>query len=158
MEKIAIFAGSFCPFTKGHEDIVQKALPLFDKIVIAIGHNFNKRDAFSIENRLAWIEQIYEHESRIEVTAYQGLTTDFCRRMGARYLIRGIRNAADFSIEQEMAAINHRLAPEVETIFLPCAPEWAVVSSSFVRELWSLGADYSEFLSYKLPNKQRYSE
>ena len=151
MPAIAVFAGSFSPFTKGHEDIVQKALPLFDKIFIAIGHNYNKKDAFSVEQRMKWIQNLYVGNPKVEVLAYEGLTVDFCRKVGATHLVRGVRNTADFQMEQEMCLINRQLAPELETVLLPASPQWAAVSSTLVRELWQLGADYSPFVSYKLP-------
>ena len=117
MEKIAVFAGSFCPFTKGHEEIVAKALPLFDKIIIAIGYNIQKQNLFTVEQRTQWIHDLYAGNPAVEVTSYTGLTVDLCRRTGARFLIRGLRNAADFLAEQEMAAANHCLCPDVETVF-----------------------------------------
>ena len=153
MDKIAVFAGSFCPFTKGHEEIVAKALPLFDKVIIAIGYNIQKQNLFTVEQRMKWIRDLYSGNPAVEVTSYTGLTVDLCRRTGARFLIRGLRNAADFLAEQEMAAANHRLCPDVETVFLASSPELSAVSSSLVRELWSFGADYSPYLSYKLPDK-----
>lgn len=151
MPTTAVFAGSFCPFTKGHEDIVAKALPLFDHILIAIGHNFQKRDVFSVEQRTLWIQQLYQNEPKIKVITYQGLTVDVCREHQAGYLIRGLRNASDYAIEEEMRLANKMLNPEVETIFIPASSQWAAVSSTLVRELWSLGADYTPYLSYKLP-------
>lgn len=151
MEKIAVFAGSFCPFTKGHEDIVSKALPLFDRIIIAIGHNYNKRDVFSVEERMGWIQSLYSAIPTVEVRSYTGLTVDFCRKVGARYLVRGLRNPLDFMQEQELAKVNRQLNADVETVFLLSSPEWEIVSSSLVRELWSHGADYSPYVSYKLP-------
>lgn len=154
MEKTAVFAGSFCPFTKGHEDIIAKALPLFDKIIIAIGHNYQKKDAFTVEQRIHWISDLYADEPRISVRAYTGLTTEFCRQEKARYLIRGVRNILDFSQEQEMADINQQLYPDLETMLFLASAQCRVISSSLVRELWSLGADYSPYLSYKLPDYQ----
>ncbi len=151
MEKIAVFAGSFCPFTKGHEEIVSKALPLFDRIIIAIGHNYNKRDVFSVEERIGWIQSLYSAIPTVEVRSYTGLTVDFCRKVGARYLVRGLRNPLDFMQEQELAKVNRQLNADVETVFLLSSPEWEIVSSSLVRELWSHGADYSPYVSYKLP-------
>lgn len=151
MEKIAVFAGSFCPFTKGHEEIVSKALPLFDRIIIAIGHNYNKRDVFSVEERMGWIQSLYSAIPTVEVRSYTGLTVDFCRKVGARYLVRGLRNPLDFMQEQELAKVNRQLNADVETVFLLSSPEWEIVSSSLVRELWSHGADYSPYVSYKLP-------
>lgn len=154
MEKTAVFAGSFSPFTKGHEDIIAKALPLFDKIIIAIGHNYQKKDAFTVEQRIHWISNLYADEPRISVRAYTGLTTEFCRQEKARYLIRGVRNILDFSQEQEMADINQQLYPDLETMLFLASAQCRVISSSLVRELWSLGADYSPYLSYKLPDYQ----
>lgn len=151
MKKIAVFAGSFCPFTKGHEDIVSKALPLFDQIIIAIGHNIDKKDIFSVEDRLQWIKSIYQDTPTVKVVAYTGLTVDFCRENGANYLIRGIRNSLDFMKEQELALVNRKLNPDIETVFLLASPGCEIISSSLVRELWSHGADYSPFVSYKLP-------
>lgn len=151
MKKIAVFAGSFCPFTKGHEDIVSKALPLFDQIIIAIGHNIDKKDIFSVEDRLQWIRSIYQDTPTVKVVAYTGLTVDFCRENGANYLIRGIRNSLDFMKEQELALVNRKLNPNIETVFLLASPGCEIISSSLVRELWSHGADYSPFVSYKLP-------
>lgn len=151
MKKIAVFAGSFCPFTKGHEDIVSKALPLFDQIIIAIGHNIDKKDIFSVEDRLQWIRSIYQDTPTVKVVAYTGLTVDFCRENGANYLIRGIRNPLDFMKEQELALVNRKLNPDIETVFLLASSGCEIISSSLVRELWSHGADYSPFVSYKLP-------
>ena len=151
MEKTAVFAGSFCPFTKGHEDIVQQALPLFDKIIIAIGHNINKKDTFTVEQRMQWIQKLYADCPKVEVVAYTGLTVDFCRNVNARYLIRGVRNGQDFANEQTMAEINRKLNPDVETVLFLASQQWLIVSSSLVRELWSFGADYSPYLSYQLP-------
>ncbi len=151
MEKIAVFAGSFCPFTKGHEDIVRRAKQLFDKIIIAIGHNPDKKDAFSVQERLDWIGNIYNNDPKIEVAAYEGLTVDFCRKNNATYMIRGVRNASDITSESELALINHELCDSIETVVLFTSPEFRAVSSSLVRELWRLGQDYSKYLSYKLP-------
>ena len=151
MEKIAVFAGSFCPFTKGHEDIVRKALPLFDKLIIAIGHNISKKDLFPVEDRLHWIESLYHDNPAVKVVTYTGLTVDFCKKEDANYLVRGIRNPLDFMQEQELAQVNRHLNPDVETVFLLSSPGCGIISSSLVRELWSHGADYTPYVSYKLP-------
>lgn len=151
MEKIAVFAGSFCPFTKGHEDIVGKALSLFDKLIIAIGHNINKKDLFSVEERLHWIENLYHDNPAVKVLTYTGLTVDFCKEAGANFMVRGIRNPLDFMQEQELAQVNRQLNPKVETVFLLASPNCEIISSSLVRELWSHGADYTPYISYKLP-------
>ncbi|MBO4489061.1 MAG: pantetheine-phosphate adenylyltransferase [Bacteroidales bacterium] len=151
---IAVFAGSFCPYTKGHEDILNKVMPLFDTIYIAIGHNVRKQDVFSVEERMEWISKLYANNDKIRVVTYTGLTVDLCRQVGAQYLIRGIRNSADYQMEQEMGLINEQLNAEVKTLFVPTSPKWAAVSSSMVRELWALKADYSPFISYPLPEKR----
>lgn len=153
MEKIAVYAGSFCPFTKGHEDIVAKALPLFDKIIIGIGYNPDKKDVFSENERQTWVKNIYKDNPKIEVLSYSGLTVELCRKHKAQYLIRGVRNARDFDAEQELAEINKRLAPEIETVLFFASPELRMVSSSMVRELWHYGKDYSPFVSYELPER-----
>ena len=154
MEKTAVYAGSFCPFTKGHEDIVRQALPLFDKIIIAIGKNPDKKDLFDDLQRQAWIQGIYNGNPKIQILSYTGLTIDLCRQHGAKYLIRGVRNTKDFAAEQELAEANKRLAPEIDTVLFLASPEWRVVSSSMVRELWRFGSDYRPFLSYELPEQQ----
>ena len=151
MEKNAVYAGSFCPFTKGHEDIVRQALPLFDKIIIAIGKNPDKRDLFDDLQRQEWIQGIYNGNPKIQILSYTGLTIDLCRQHEAKYLIRGVRNAKDFAAEQELAEINKRLAPKIDTVIFLASPEWRMVSSSMVRELWRFGCDYRPFLSYELP-------
>ena len=153
MERIAVYAGSFCPFTKGHEDIVAKALPLFDKIIIGIGYNPDKKDVFSEIERQTWVKNIYKDNPKIEVLSYSGLTVELCRRHNAQYLIRGVRNARDFDAEQELAEINKRLAPEIETVLFFAPPELRMVSSSMVRELWHYGEDHSPFVSYELPER-----
>lgn len=146
MMKTAIFPGSFDPFTIGHQDIAARALPLFDKVVIAIGVNENKHTMLSIEKRLEIIKKCFENEQKVEVLAYSGLTVDFCKKIGAKYIIRGIRNGSDFLYEQEIAQINSRLAPEIETIFFATAPNLAFISSSAVREIYRNGGDYRPFL------------
>ena len=151
MERTAVYAGSFCPFTKGHEDIVAKALPLFDRIIIAIGYNPDKVDVFNESERQTWVKNIYMDNPKIEVISYSGLTVELCRKHKAQFLIRGVRNARDFDVEQELAEINKRLAPEIETLLFFASPELRMVSSSMVRELWQFGADYSSYLSYELP-------
>ena len=148
--RIAVFPGSFDPLTKGHEEIIRKALPLFDKIYVAIGVNAQKKRCFPLEKRLQWIRQTFADESRIEVSVYEGLTVDFCRKVNARYIVRGLRNALDFQYEKDIAEANRHLVPEVETIFLLSSPELAHVSSSLVRELYHHHANYSEYVSFEL--------
>ena len=145
MERIAVYAGSFCPFTKGHEDIVAKALPLFDKLIIAIGYNPDKRDVFDEFERQMWVKDIYKDNPKIHVLSYSELTVELCRLYQARYLIRGVRNARDFDAEQELAEINKRLAPEIETVssspLLNCGwfpPPWCVSCGATAKTILPL--------------------
>ncbi len=147
MEKIAVFPGSFDPFTIGHEDIVRRALPLFERIYIAIGTNSTKESFFSLEQRMTWINEVFEKNPKIIVEEYKGLTIDFCKKIGAKYLLRGLRTAPDFEYERAIAQLNRSLNPEIETIFLISAPEHSAISSSIVREIIKHGGDASKFLA-----------
>lgn len=144
-ERIAVFPGSFNPFTIGHKAILEKALPLFDKIIIAIGYNSDKQTAISIEERKTAIQKIYNGNNKVVVTSYTTLTVDFCKEQGATFLIRGLRNESDFVYEQPIAQTNLQLAG-IETIFFVTPPEYSHISSSIVRELQSYGADVTKFL------------
>ena len=145
MEKVALFAGTFDPFTKGHHALIERALPLFDSIVIAIGNNSGKKCMFSVEERVAAIEKLYGNESRIKVRTYSCLTVDFAREVGATALLRGVRNVKDFEYERELADINLKIGG-IETVLLISDPEHAAVSSSVVRELITYDKDVSQFL------------
>lgn len=140
-----IFTGSFDPFTIGHDDIVRRALPLFDRIVIGIGVNEQKKYAQSTEERIENICRLYAEEPKIEVKAYGDLTVDFAKREGAHYIIKGVRSMKDFEYEREQAEINRRIGG-VETLLLFANPQLASISSSMVRELMHFGRDVSEFL------------
>lgn len=152
MKNIAVFSGSFCPFTKGHEDILNKALPLFDEIIALIGNNSEKNNIFSVNQRIEWIKTIYKDNPKVRVESYNGMTVDFCKSNGVKYIIRGLRNNMDFVKEQEMAKINNKLCQGLETLFILPSQGLDIVSSTLVRELWSNCCDYSEYLSYKLPD------
>lgn len=143
--RIAIFPGSFDPFTIGHASIVRRGLEMFDKIVIGVGYNANKRSFLSPEERVAAIEKVYASESRVKVVAYDDLTADLARREQARFVLRGIRSVKDFEYERDIAGINHRLSG-VETVLLFTEPHYADISSTIVRELLAFGKDVSEFL------------
>ncbi len=143
---IALFSGSFDPFTIGHADIVHRFLPLFDKIVIGVGYNERKQTMLSADERMQQIAAIYKDEPKVEVEKYSDLTVDFASRVGARYIIKGVRSTKDFEYEREQAEINKLLAPEIETIVLFASPDKAAISSSMVRELKHFGRDISEFL------------
>lgn len=140
-----IFTGSFDPFTIGHDDIVRRALPLFDRIVIGIGVNEHKKYAQTTEERIENISGLYAEEPKIEVKAYGDLTVDFAKREGAHYIIKGVRSMKDFEYEREQAEINRRIG-NVETLLLFADPQLASISSSMVRELMHFGRDVSEFL------------
>ena len=145
-KKIAVFPGSFDPFTKGHEDIVRRALPLFDKLYIAFGHNMAKERLFDMEEQKQLLALLFATEPKIQITDYQSLTIDFCHQINAQYLVRGLRNVADFQYESEMAAVNKSLAPDIETVFILTDPQWAHISSSIVRELFKHKGPYQQFL------------
>lgn len=148
MKRIALFAGSFDPFTIGHKDIVDRALGLFDKIVIGIGVNPAKQPWMPTDERLEAIRRVYACEQRIEVAVFNGLASDFARSVGAKYLLRGVRTVADFEYERTMADANRLVTlPEpLETVFIPARPELSVISSSLVRELARFGTPYQQFI------------
>ena len=142
---IAIFTGSFDPFTVGHDDILRRALPLFSRIVIGVGVNERKQYMLSAEERCAAIRRIYASEPKVEVKTYSDLTVDFARREGAAYIIKGVRSVKDFEYEREQADINRQLSG-VETLLLYSDPRYSSVSSSMVRELIHFGQDVSRYL------------
>lgn len=146
MNKIALFAGSFDPFTKGHQDIVNRALSsVADEVVIAIGVNYEKKGMFSAEERQKAIRAVYQGDSRVRVETYEGLTTDYAKQIGASFLLRSVRSVKDFEFERDMAEVNRRLTG-IETVLLLCDPQLACISSSVVRELLSYHKDVKEFL------------
>jgi pantetheine-phosphate adenylyltransferase len=146
MEKIAVFPGSFDPFTVGHESVVIRALSLFDKIIIAVGYNSNKKSLFSIEQRLAIIKKVFENEPRIEVISFEGLTVDLCKRINVLYILRGLRTSDDFEFERAVGQVNKAMNPDVESVFLLTAPEHSFVNSSVVREIIMHNGDPSQFI------------
>lgn len=146
MNKIAIFPGSFSPFTLGHKSVVDRALPLFEKIIIAIGINSNKNEYFSIKEREQWINEIYKNNSKIEVQFYEGLTVDLCEKIGANYILRGLRDSHDFKYEKNIAQTNKKLNDDIETIFIITPPEISHISSTIVRDIIKNGGDVSQFL------------
>lgn len=146
MEKVAVFPGSFDPFTVGHESIVLRALSLFDKIIIAVGYNANKKSFFSIEQRLAIIKKVFERESRIEVISYEGLTIDLCKRINVFYILRGLRTSDDFEFERAIGQVNKAMLHEIESVFLLTEPEHSFVNSTIVRDILMHNGDPSLFL------------
>jgi len=146
MERIAVFPGSFDPFTIGHESIVRRSLVLFDKIIIAIGVNSNKPDFFPIEKRIQWIKEVFEYDEKVSVQFYEGLTVDFCKLVKAKIIIRGIRTSADFEYERSIAQVNKAMDSELETVFILTAPEYSAITSTLVRDIIRHGGDASKFL------------
>ena len=141
----AIFPGSFDPITLGHVDIVNRALPLFDEIIIAIGVNSDKKYMFSLEERINFIKENYKNEPKITVTTYSGLTTDYCQKMNVDFILRGLRNPADFEFEKAIAQTNRKLS-NIETVFLLTSAATAFISSSIVRDVYKHGGDISKFV------------
>lgn len=153
MKRIAIFPGSFDPFTSGHADVVQRALPLFDHIVIGLGVNSSKSRIFGPDLMLNCINEAFRHEPRVSVETFSGLTANFALEKEARFLLRGLRNTTDFEYENTLAQVNSHVNPGLETFFLITSPAYAFISSTIVRDLYRHGADVSAFLPYVLPNK-----
>jgi pantetheine-phosphate adenylyltransferase len=149
MERIAVFPGSFDPFTIGHEDVVQRALKLFDKIIIAVGYNTNKEGYFPLENRLNYIRDVFKDEKKVSVDSFTGLTVDYCVSVNSPYLLRGLRTSADFEYERAIAQVNRSLNPAVESIFILTSPENTPVKSTIVRDIIRHGGDASKLMSKK---------
>ncbi|WP_298367732.1 pantetheine-phosphate adenylyltransferase [uncultured Lutibacter sp.] len=150
--KRAIFPGSFDPITLGHVDIVNRGLPLFDEIIIAIGVNSDKNYMFSLKERMSFIEKYYENEPKIKVTTYKGLTTEYCKKIDADFILRGLRNPADFEFEKAIAQTNRKLS-KIETVFLLTSADTAFISSSIVRDVYRHGGDISGLVPDSVPGK-----
>mgnify|MGYP001093503927 CR=1 FL=1 len=146
MKKIAVFPGSFDPFTIGHEGIVKRALSIFDEIIIAVGANDLKKNLFSVETRKKMISEVFRNEPRIKVDHYEGLTVDYCRRNNSKFILRGLRTAADFEFERAIAQVNKAMAPEIESVFILTIPEHSPVNSTIVRDIIRSGGDASQFV------------
>jgi pantetheine-phosphate adenylyltransferase len=146
MKRIALVPGTFDPITIGHVDIIDRALPMFDELWIGIGRNSIKQSLFPEEKRREWIENIYGSNKKIKVEAYEGLTTDFCHKIGALFIIRGIRTTADFDYEKNIAQMNKAQYPDIESIFLMCNPAYTAISSTIVRDIIRNGGDASQFI------------
>lgn len=146
MKHKCIFPGTFAPFTKGHESVVKKGLFIFEKIIIAVGTNSEKKEHFPIKKRINWIEEVYQKEPRIEVVSYSGLTIDLCKKMQVLFILRGLRNANDFIYEKEIAQINKKLDNNIETVFVTPPNNLSHISSSIVRDIWENGGDISKFI------------
>ena len=154
MKKVAVFPGSFDPFTIGHEAIVRRAFSLFDEIIIAIGANALKKNYYSLDNRKEMISQVFKNEPRVKVSYYEGLTVDYCKSIGAEYLLRGLRTAADFEFERAIAQTNRVLNSGVESVFLLTVPEHSHINSTIVRDIIKSGGNASAFVPQALDLKR----
>ncbi len=146
MSRICLFPGTFDPVTLGHTDIIDRALPLFDKMYIGIGRNTNKQPMFSETQRLEWLREIYKDNPKVEAIVYDGLTVDCCKQVNANFILRGIRYVNDFEYEKAIADMNRSIAENIETIFLTCLPQFTSVASTLVRDVLKNGGDVSKFL------------
>ena len=146
MKKTAVFPGTFDPITKGHEAIINRAILIFDKVIIAIGENSKKKQLFDIEQRKKWINQTFENNTNIETVVYTGLTVDFCLKINAKYIVRGVRSTLDFEYEKNIAHMNNKLAPSIETVLLFTEPQYSMISSSIVRDIILNKGDAEQFL------------
>ncbi|MPR36806.1 pantetheine-phosphate adenylyltransferase [Salmonirosea aquatica] len=150
MKRIALFPGSFDPFTKGHQDIVLRGLNLFDEVVIGIGNNANKQRYFPLNRMKYLIEDCFQYEKNVKVITYDDLTARIARELGARFLLRGLRNTTDFEYENGISQVNRYVYEEIETVFLITSPHFAPISSSIIRDLHRYGQNVDEFLPYSL--------
>lgn len=154
MNKIAVFPGSFDPFTVGHESIVKRASLLFDKIYIAIGFNPKKDALFSLDERKEFINQVFTNNPKIEVIHFEGLTINMCKKLNASYILRGLRTSADFEYERAIAQVNKAMHQGIETVFFLTMPEHTPVNSSIVRDIFRHGGDVSQFIPLKMDIKK----
>ena len=158
MKRTALFPGSFDPFTAGHLNILKRALTMFDEVVVAIGVNIDKRGHFSTERKIEIIKQATAGLEGVSITSYDNLTVDICRELGIRHIVRGVRNMIDFETERSIADANRRLAPEIDTVIIPTAQEFAHISSTAVRDLIKHGGDTSLFIPEGVDMKLLESE
>ena len=147
MSKTGLFPGSFDPFTKGHEAVVRKSLDLFDKVIIGVGINSKKQYLFDLDKRIAHIEKLFEEESRIEVKQFQMLTVNFCKEIGADFIIRGLRDSKDFQYEKSIAHMNFSIS-SIETVFFLTNQEYSAINSSIIREIYSNGGPIDAFVTH----------
>lgn len=146
MTNIAVFPGSFDPITRGHESIVRRVLPLFDQVIVAIGVNSHKNYFFSLEKRKQFIAHTFAGEPKVTVETFNGLTIDFCRKMNAKYIIRGLRTTTDLEFEKAIAQMNKSMADEIETLFILPTPELSAINSTIIRDIVRNGGDASRFV------------
>ncbi|MDH5605051.1 MAG: pantetheine-phosphate adenylyltransferase [Cyclobacteriaceae bacterium] len=150
MEKIALFPGSFDPYTNGHHDIVLRGLKIFDRVIISIGHNTTKTRYFPLDTVIESIENTYRGMDRISVVVYNELTAEYAKKYDAKYLLRGLRNTTDFEYENSISQVNRYLNDTLETVFLITSPEYAAINSSIIREVHKYGGDISHFIPHPI--------
>ncbi len=146
MTRIAVFPGSFDPFTRGHESIVKRVLPLFDKVIVAIGVNSHKQYYFPLEKRKEWIAHTFKGHSNVVVDSFSGLTIDYCRKMNAKFIVRGLRTTTDLEFEKAIAQMNKSMADDIETLFILPTPELSAINSTIIRDIVRNGGDASPFV------------
>jgi pantetheine-phosphate adenylyltransferase len=144
--RVAVFPGSFDPITVGHVDLVHRAIPLFDKIIVSVGINTQKKSLFSLEQRLSWLEKTFEKYPSVEISSFEGLTVNYCKKINANFLLRGLRQSSDFDYEKTISQLNHIIGDNLETIFLISKPEYSHISSTIVREIIKGDGDVSKFV------------
>jgi pantetheine-phosphate adenylyltransferase len=155
MSRIALFPGSFDPFTNGHLDVVRRGTELFDQVIVAIGNNSSKQRYLPVEQMVEMISAVFQDEPRVAVCAFKGLTATFAREAGANYLLRGLRNTTDFEYENTIAQANRHLNPDLETVFLITSPALAAISSTIIREIHRFGGNVDDFVPFTLPQPKQ---
>ena len=146
IERIALFPGSFDPITRGHESIIKRAIPMFDKIIVAVGVNSEKESLFPLSKRVYWLNAVFKDFDTVEVDTYTGLTVDYCKEKGIKYILRGLRTSADFEFERSIGQMNKQMYPEIETVFLLTTPEHTAINSSIIRDIIRQKGDPSNFI------------
>jgi pantetheine-phosphate adenylyltransferase len=154
MERIAVFPGSFDPFTVGHESVLKRSLPIFDQVIVMLGENNTKQSLFSVEARKMMIEEVFSDEPKIKVEIHEGLTVDFCKKVGATHILRGLRTSSDFEYERAIAQVNKKMLCCIETVFLLTLPEHTPINSSVVRDILKHNGDVSMFIPEKIDIKK----
>lgn len=152
MKKIAVFPGSFDPITVGHVDILERSIDLFDKMYVAIGVNTQKKYLFDLDKRLFWLKEVFKNQPKIVIDSYVGLTTKYCEKVGANYIVRGIRSAADFEYEKTIAHLNNSMNPELETLLILSKPAYSSISSTIVREIIIANGNAGKFVPAVVAN------
>ncbi len=153
-KRIAVFPGSFDPITLGHEDLIKRAAPLFDKIIVAIGLNSSKKTLFPLNQRMLWLQEVFKKEENIIIDSYEGLTVNFCNEKSSSYIIRGLRSSSDFEYEKQISQLNRIIGSGIETVFLISKPEFSHISSSIVREILKNNGDVSQLVPRELDLKK----